>query len=59
MGDDPEHGILHEHLADNLLDRTIVIASDGLWDNYDAESILKDVTDNRNNDLKRLAQTIA
>lgn len=47
VGDDPNDGVLHEHEADSALEETIVVASDGLWDNYDLEKIKDDVVANK------------
>lgn len=58
-GDSPNDGVLHELKADEILNETIVVASDGLWDNYPLEEMHGDVMKNQKGDLNELAKTIA
>lgn len=58
VGDDPHEGVLHEHLLSFTEGKSIVVASDGLWDNYDVTNIQKDILDN-GDDYGKMAKKIA
>lgn len=58
VGDDPTDGVLHEHKISFTEGKSIVVASDGLWDNYDTVNIQKDILDTPE-DYEKLAKKIA
>jgi serine/threonine protein phosphatase PrpC len=51
-GNNPLSGIYTEYDGETALNKTIVMATDGLWDNYPEQKIQEDVVKNEGNLMK-------